>query len=328
MRIFITGGTGFIGTHLVERLSRTDHELYCLVRKTSDVSTLKELNVNIVTGDVTDKKSLLAGMKGCDWLAHLAGAFEFWYRDKKTYENVNVRGMRNVMESALETGIKKVVNVSTAAVYGNAKWPIKEETPVGDICASKYAQTKYEGDLIAWEMYERDSLPLVMVRPGAVTGANDTKAAGRYIKRVAQGKLPALVLKNKSFPWVHVKDVCEAILKALEKEGNVGEIYIVTKESPTFGEIYKLVSEISGTPLPRLSMPDFMASFGAIMATGLSKLTGKPPLLDMAIDQIKLMKLDYKFDGSKAERELGLEYTPIRVALEEAIDSFMDRPQA
>ena len=328
MRIFVTGATGFIGSHLVKRLSKTGHELYCLVRKTSDVIKLKELNVNLVVGDLTDKNSMLAGMAGCDWLAHLAGAYEFWYRDKKVYADVNITGMRNVMESALESGIKKVVSVSTAAVYGNAKWPITEETPVGDYRASEYARTKYEGELLAWEMYERDKLPLVVIYPGAVIGPDDPKAAGRYIKNFAQGKMPAQVLTDKLFPFVHVKDVCEALLKALEKDGNIGEKYLIIECNRTFGEINEMINEISGTPLPRLILPDFMTSFGAALATGLSKLTGKSPLLDMSIDQIQLMKLGYEFDGSKAERELGLEYTPIRTAYEEAIASFKNQAKA
>lgn len=324
MKIFITGGTGFIGSHLVERLSRTDHELYCLVRKTSDVNSLKKLNVNLVVGDVTDKNSLLEGMRGCDWVAHLASTFEFWVRDRRVYNEVNITGMRNVMESVLESGIKKVVSVSTAAIYGNAKWPITEETRPGDYRASEYARTKYEGDQVAWEMYERDKLPLVVIYPGAVLGPNDPKAAGRYIKNFAQGKMPAQVLTGKLFPFVHVKDVCEAILKALEKDDNIGDKYLIIQCNRTFGEINEIISSISGTRLPGLKLPDFMTSFGAVMATGISRIIGKPPLLDMSIDQINLMKLGYEFDGSKAERELGLEYTPIRIALEEAIESFKD----
>lgn len=321
MRIFITGGTGFIGTHLAERLSRTDHELFFLVRKTSDVSKLKELDVHLVVGDVTDKGSLIEGMKGCDWVAHLASTFEFWIRDKKAYADANISGMRNVMESVVESGIKKVVSVSTAAVYGNAKWPIREETPVGDYRASEYARTKYDGDLIAWRMYENDKLPLVVIYPGAVIGPDDPKAAGRYIRNFALGKMPAQVLTRSLFPFVHVRDVCEAVLKALEKEDNIGEKYLIIQCNRTFGEVNRMISEISGTPLPVLKLPDFMTTFGALMATGLSKITGRPPILDLSVDQIDLMKLGYRFDGSKAERELGLKYTPIRTAFQDAIAS-------
>jgi len=324
MKIFITGGTGFIGSNLVERLSHTEHELYCLARKTSDTRKLKDSNVKIVTGDITDMKSLLEGMAGCDWVAHLASAFEFWLHNKKVFDEVNVTGTRNVMESALEKGIKKVVYVSTAAVYGNSEWPVTEDVAPGSVRYSRYAETKYQGDLLARELYERDGLPLVMIFPGAVLGPDDPKAAGRYIRNFALGKMPAQVLADQVFPFVHVRDVCEAILLAFQKQDNEGEKYLLAKYNLTFGEINRLVSEISGTPLPKLRLPDFMTSLGAMVATGLSRITRKPPLLDMSVDQIKLMSKGCKVDGSKAERELGLRYTPIRVAIEEAVNSFRD----
>jgi len=241
--------------------------------------------------------------------------------DKQVYKAVNIEGVRNVMESALETGIKKVVHVSTVAVYGNATWPITEESQFGSYRPSRYAQTKYEGDLIALRMYEEKGLPLVVIYPSAVIGANDPKAAGRYIKNFALGYMPAQVLVNKVFPWVNVKDVCEAILRAMEKEGNIGEKYLITTVNMTFGEINKMICEIAGSRLPFLSLPESITMAGAYLLTGISDLIKKPPLLDLSVDQIKLMKQGYVFDGSKAERELGLVYTPIREGLVEAIAS-------
>lgn len=323
MKIFITGGTGFIGSNLVKRLSQTGHQLYCLARKSSDTRKLEESRVAIIYGDVTDKKSLLEGMAGCDWVAHLASAFEFWVRNKKVFAEVNIAGTRNVMESALETGVKKVVYVSTAAVYGNSEWPVTEEVAPGSVRYSCYAETKYQGDLVAWDLYERNKLPLVAIYPGAVLGPDDPKAAGRYIRNVALGKMPAQVLADTPFPFVHVRDVCEAILLAFEKQNNEGEKYLITKYSLTFGEINRLVSEISGTPLPGLRLPDFLTVLGSLAATCLSKITRRPPILDMSVDQIKLMSKGCRVDGSKAERELGLKYTPIPVAIEEAVASYM-----
>jgi dihydroflavonol-4-reductase len=322
MRIFVTGGTGFIGTHLVKCLAETDHELVCLARQTSDVSTLKKLGVTIAVGDVTDKESLLKGMQGCDWLANLANLFLFWVPDKQVYTDVNIEGTRNVMEAALETGICKVVHVSTAAVWGKADWPISEGTPLGTQRASQYAQTKYEGERIAWRFHEEHGLPLVMVYPAAVVGADDPKATGRYIRNVAQHKMPAQVLTDAPFCFVYVGDVCEAILQALEKEGNIGEKYLVSGANLTFGEINRLVSDIAGVRLPMLRLPDAVTAFNARMLTGVSKLTKRPPWLDLSVDQVSLMKQGFVVDGSKAERELGLRYTPIRRALEEAIASF------
>jgi dihydroflavonol-4-reductase len=322
MKIFVTGGTGFIGTHLIKRLAQTDHELVCLARKTSDISTLKEVGATIAMGDVTDKESLLKGMQGCDWVANLANLFLFWVPDGQVYTDVNVEGTRNVMESALEVGISKVVHVSSAAVWGKGSWPISEETPMGVQRASRYAQTKYEGDRIAWRLHEERGLPLVMIYPSAVVGANDHKATGRYIKNLARHRMPAQVLTGAPFCFVYVGDVCEAILRVLEKEGNIGGKYLVSGANLTFGEINRLVSDVAGIRLPLLRLPDAVTVFNARLLTGIADLTKRPPWLDLSVDQVGLMKQGFVIDGSKAERELGLTYTPIRRALEEAVASF------
>ncbi len=322
MKIFTTGSTGFIGTHLVRRLAQTEHGITCLVRNTSQVEKLGELGVSLITGDLADKDSLLRGMSGCDWLVHLASTFEFWVPDKRVYKDVNIQGIRNVLESASETGIRKFVLVSTVAVYGNAAWPITEESELGPDCASEYARTKRAGETLAWEMYKERALPLVVIYPGAVIGANDPKAAGRYIRNLARGRLPAQILTGSTFPWVHVSDVCEAIVRALEKEDNIGEKYIVAKHNLTFGEINTMICEIAGSKPPRLKMPNLLTLFNACLLTGLADLLRKPPLWDMSVDQISLMRQGAKVDGSKAERELGISYTPLRVGIEEAIASY------
>ena len=324
MKIFITGSTGFIGTCLVQRLLQAEHEISCLARKTSNTQFLKDSGVDIYIGDVTDKYSLQKGMEGCDWLVHLASSFIFWFPNNKVFHDVNVTGTCNVMESALEEGVSKVIYISTAAVYGNAEKPTTEETPVGTKRASKYVRTKYEGDLIAWDLYEKKNLPLVIIYPSAVIGANDPKACGRYINNYSKGRMPAQVLTRFSFPFVHVKDVAEAIVNALEKENNIGEKYIVSAENLTFGELNQMISEISGMKLPLINLPTWMTVMTSYLMTGISNLIRKPPIWDMSIDQISLMKQDFLIDGSKTERELGITYTPIRDALKEAIESFKE----
>lgn len=322
MRIFVTGGTGFIGSHLVKCLAETEHELVCLARKTSNVSALEDSGVTIAFGDVTDKDSLRKGMQGCDWVANLANLFLFWVSDEQVYDDVNVEGTRNVMEAALETGISKVVHVSTGAVWGNAEWPISEVTPLGVQRASKYAQTKYEGERIAWRFYEEHGLPLVMIYPSAVVGPDDPKAAGRYVKNIARHRMPAQVLTDTPFPFVYVGDVCKAILGALEKEGNIGEKYLVSSANLTWGELNRMICDIAGVPLPPFRLPDAVTRFNAKLLTGIADLTKRPPWLDLSVDQVALMRQGFVVDGSKAERELGFSYTPIRQALEEAIASF------
>jgi dihydroflavonol-4-reductase len=327
MKILITGGTGFIGSYLVRCLAKTNHDLVCLARKSSDVSVLTEVGVRVVIGDLLDKASLIAGMQGCDWVINLASNFVFWVPDKSVYREVNIQGTKNIMESSLEVGVSKIVHVSTVAVYGNATWPITEESVLGDYCPSQYARTKREGDQIAWRMYREKGLPLVMVYPSSVIGANDPKAAGRYLRNIALQRMPGQVAVNAQFPWVYVEDVCEALVKALEKEGNIGEKYFVSGCNLTFGEINQLIADISGARLPWLKMPNSVATFSAKLLTWIADLIKKPPLLDLSVDQIALMKQGYEADGSKAARELGLTYTPIRVAMEKALGSIIAEKQ-
>jgi dihydroflavonol-4-reductase len=321
MKTFITGATGFIGTHLVKRLAPTEHELCCLVRKTSHIRELEEMGVTLVTGDVTDKDSLLEGMKGCDGVINLANIYSFWEPNKQVYTDVNVEGTRNVMEAALETGVSKVVHVSTAVVYGKpADCPFTEESSVGPVCFSEYAQTKYKGELIAWKLYEKKRLPLIMIYPGGVLGPGDPKATGRYIKSLIHRQMPARVLQGAISTYVHVRDVAEAIARALEKENNIGEKYLVGKYQLSLRELNEMISEISGVPLPQRRLPDSVVMVNAALLTWLADLTKKPHRLPA--DGMRTMKEGFQFDGSKAERELGITYTPIRVALEEAIASY------
>jgi dihydroflavonol-4-reductase len=323
MKIFITGSTGFIGRNLVDMLAESDHELYCLVRKSSPVDVLKGYDITLVPGDVTDRESLLGGLRGCDWLINLANLYSFWEPDKSIFRKVNVEGTKNVLECALEAGISKVVHVSTGGIYGKPDdSPFSEESHPGPVRFSEYFRTKYEGDLIAWEMYEKRGLPLVMIYPCAVLGADDPKATGRYLNDLIKRRMPATVFDDSMLTWVYVKDVALAIKRAVEKENNLGEKYLLGKHHLSIGEFNRMVSEISGVPLPRLRLPSWLVMTNARLLTFLSNIIKIQPMLGMSIDQMKVMKEGFYVDGSKAERELGITYTPVQTAVEEAINSF------
>lgn len=323
MKIFITGGTGFIGTHFVRRMAKGQHRLRCLARPSSRTETLREIGAEVVVGDVTDKQSLLDGMRGCDWVVNLANFFEFWAPDPRVYRDVNILGTRNVMEAAIAAKASKVVHISTVVVYGSAKLPITEASEVGADCPSEYARTKRAGDEVAWEFYRKGHLPLVVIYPAGVIGPDDDKAAGRYISNLIRGKMPAQILTRRVFPWVDVRDVAEAIARVLDKDANIGEKYLIAAENLTFGEINRMLSELSGAKLPGLTLPDSVTIALALFATGLANLTKRPPMLELAIDQIRLLKQGLQVDGSKATRELGLSYTPIRKALQDEVRSVM-----
>jgi len=322
MRVFVTGGTGFVGKPTVRRLVEGGHEVRCLVRKTSRTDALEELGCELAYGDVTDKASVLDGMKGCEWAVHLANVYSFWEPDKRVYRRVNVEGTRNVAEAALEEGVSKVAHVSSFVVWGKpAQIPFDEETPVGPERFTAYAESKYEGDLVVWKLYRERGLPVVVLYPGGVMGAGNPKSNGQYIQDLVKGRMPGMVFEDSALTWVHVKDVAEAIVRALEKEGNEGEEYLVGKHALAMGELTRTVCEISGAPLPKVSIPDPVIMAGATLLTKVADLTGRPPLLGMSKDTMRNLKEGAIFDGSKAERELGVTYTRIREALEEEVAS-------
>jgi dihydroflavonol-4-reductase len=320
MKVFITGATGFIGAHLVRRLAQDEHELHCLVRRTSQIRTLEELGAVLITGDVTDMNSIRQGMQSCDWVMNLANIYSFWESDKRVFGNVNIEGTRNVLECALEMGVSKLVHVSSVVVYGKPpECPFVEESPVGPVRFSEYARTKYEGELIAWELYEQRGLPLVVIYPGSVLGPGDNKATGQYHRNLIAGRMPARLFEDSVLTYVHVRDVVEVIVRAAEKADNIGEKYFACGQQLSMREINEMVCDIAGIPLPELAQPDRQVMANAALMTRLAEATKKPPLLGMSIDLVRTTKEGFMADGSKAERELGITYTPIRVALEEAV---------
>jgi dihydroflavonol-4-reductase len=325
MKIFVTGGTGFIGKNTVNQLIELGHECICLVRGSSKKDLLESMGCQLVIGDITDKNSLTKGMTGCTAVINLANLYSLWEPDIRLYKKINVDGTRNVMEASLETGIEKVVHVSSIVTWGKSpEKPFTENSPVGKQ-KTEYARTKYEGDQLAWDLYKNKGLPLVMIYPCGVLGADDPKATGNYLKLLISKKLPIKALESAVVTFVHVKDVAESIVKAIEKEDNIGERYIVGKEQCSIREINTWVSEISGIPLPFISIPNFMARINAFFLTALANITKKPPAWGLSSDFVRNALTDMRADGTKAERELGISYTPVRQAVEECIESFKSK---
>lgn len=319
MRVFVTGATGFIGTEFVRRLASTPHEVRCLARPQSRVSAIEALGATAVRGDVTDPASIARGVEGCDWVVHLANVYEFWLADRTAFDRVNIEGTRHVMEAALAAGVSKAVHVSSVVAYGDATGTVTERTAFGPRAHGDYGRTKRAAEQLALDYFTTHRLPVVIIAPGAVLGAGDPKATGRYVADLVRGRVPAQLWPDAPFPFVHVRDVAEAILLALEKDGNAGEKYLVVGETSSFGALNRMAAEIAGVRPPRFTMPGPLAMTGARAATAVSTVTGTPPLMGMAIEMFRMMRHGLAVDGSKAARELGLVYTPLRTAIEDEI---------
>ena len=317
--VFITGATGFVGRHLVPRLAGQVGTLRCLVRRTSDTRALEKAGVDLVYGDVGDAAAVRAGMEGCDRIVHLASIYSFWERDPGVYHRVNVEGARTVMAAALEAEVDAFVQVSSVVVFGRPdRTPFDENTPVGPRRFSQYARTKYEADLVAEELGAR-GLPVVFVYPGAVLGPGDPKATGQYIADVVFGRMPVALFSGSHLTFVHVRDVAEAITRILSREITSGDRYIVAGEQVSLAKLNAMIADIAGVRQPWPPVPDWMGMLSAALLTAISRLVRRPPPWGLSLDMARTSRAGFRADGSKAVRELGLEYTPVRIAVEEAI---------
>ena len=321
LRVFVTGATGFIGRYVVERLSAAGHEAVCLVRRhdRTDTPWLQGDQTRVVPGDLLDRATLVQGMASCDTVIHLASTYSFWERDRSVYWRVNVEGTRNVLEAAVETRVRRLVHVSSMLTYGRpTRIPFDEDDAPGAL-TSEYARSKAAGDEVARELARRHGLALVVVAPAAVLGAGDRKASGQYIANLVDRRLPARAAERGRVTFVHVRDVAEAIVRAAEQPESVGQTYLVGHEVLTIGELNRLVADIAGVPLPAVVLPDPLAFLAARLLTSVADLMGRPPLWGFALDQVRTMLNSGQADGGRAERELGLHYTPIRAAVEEVV---------
>jgi dihydroflavonol-4-reductase len=235
---------------------------------------------------------------------------------------VNVEGTRALLEEALRARVDKVVHVSSAVVYGKpADFPFQEDSRPGERLASAYARSKAQGDDIAWRMFEQRGLPLVVVYPGAILGPGDPKPTGKVISDLLNGRMPAMLCPDSVLTFVDVRDVAQALVLAAEKPGNVGEKYLVGIHQVQLEKAYNQICELAGVAPPRLSMPNSAAQVLAGCLTALSSLTKRPPAWGLSKDMFLALREGLSFEGRKAERELGLEYTPLERTLTEVIEA-------
>jgi dihydroflavonol-4-reductase len=326
MKIFITGATGFIGKTMVKKLAGSGHVVHCLVRPTSRVDALRQAGFHLVTGNVNEAESLRLGMAGCDWVIHLANLYSMWHPDPAQFRRVNVEGTYNVMQAALQAGVSKVVYLSTAAVYGRpADLPFSEDSQPGPCTFSEYARTKALGNQLAWQFSRQHGLPLVVLYPGIVLGAGDDKPSGKYIADILHHKVPSTIFHRSVATYVYVGDVADAILRAAELPGTTGKKYLLGNTRLNGKQYVELIRDVSGVSLPWFHFPDFMVMAASYLLTGLSTFTRRPPYWGLSIDASRTLEQGFQYDGSLAERELGIRYTPIRQALEEAIATYRDQ---
>ncbi len=320
MRVFLTGGTGFIGGALVRHLLEAGHEVKALVRPGADSRQLHGLAVERVQGDLRDRRSLERGMKGCGWVFHVAALYSFWGHKWDDFFETNVEGTRKVLETAQAQGMERIIYTSSIAALGINEdgSPADENTPrtLADRIGP-YQRSKFMAETVARE-FARAGLPVVIVNPSAPVGIGDHKPTptGQIIVDFLNGRMFGYV--DTGLNVIDVADVAAGHLLAAER-GKVGEQYILGGENLTLKEILDLLAEISGRPRVGLRIPHWVAQGWSYVDVALSRvIPGRAPAATP--EKVRLSRRCEFFDPGKAVRELGLPQTPARIALLKAVE--------
>lgn len=305
MRVFVTGGTGFIGGHVVEKLRASGDDVVALVRSPSRARALTKLDCELVEGDLSDKPRLTDAMKGCDGVVHLAAVYRVGIpvSERPAMHHANVTGTENVLDAAIEARVGKIVYVSTIGAFGNTRGDVVDESfDRTDLdYLSAYDETKYLAHRTAQDRIENGA-PIVIAQPGGVYGPGDASDLGNLFDQIRKGRMKALVFPDVGFNFAHVEDIAEGIVLVLDK-GRIGESYILGGELSTIGELIKKISLLSGRKPPKMEIP---AGFLKAIAP-LGPLIGKP--LGLGPNFRELVKaaegVTYYATDAKARRELG-----------------------
>ncbi len=319
--IAIAGATGFVGRHVVPRLlEETDLVLRCLVRPSSDTAELEALapRVSLVQGDVCEPGSLAPLLEGAWAVINLAGYRDFWSRSRERYYELNTGGAENVFQAALDAKLKKVVQVSTPLAFGVPdEIPFNEDSQPGPH-PSDYARSKFLADQLGWRMHAEFGLPLTVVHLSAVIGAGDPRPT-MEVRRAVERRLPVLVGADTTYTYVYVRDAAEAIVRALLSPTSIGRRYLIGTERASTRDYFALIGDLADVPVPKYNLGEALLIPIAVLLELLARWTGKRPAIP--VDILKTTAAgSLLFDGSRAIRELGMTYTPLREALRESID--------
>jgi len=323
MKALVTGVSGFVGSAVARRLLLAGHSVRALLRPTSDRRNVDGLAMEIVNGDLTDRRSLEQAVAGCDALFHVAADYRLWVPDPPALYRANVDGTVHIMQAAADAGVRRIVYTSSVATLGLTAdgRPSDEETPVSlSDMVGHYKRSKYLAESHVRKMVAEHGLPAVIVNPSTPIGPRDVKPTptGRMIVDAATGRIPAYV--DTGLNLIHVDDVANGHLLAFER-GAIGERYILGGQNMTLKEILAAVAALVGRPPPHVRLPHNLVLPFAYAAEAWARLTdGSEPRV--TVDAVRLSKKCMFFESGKAQRALGLVARPVDVALADAVRWF------
>lgn len=309
MKVFLTGGTGFIGGEVARQLRERGDEVACLVRSPGKAAKLTELGCEPVAGDLGDASAIRSGLRGCDAVIHAAAMYEVGIpaKQRPAMWEANVGGTEQVMRAALEEKVPRIVYVSTVGIFGNTHSRVVDESyenPETDF-TSYYEETKLEAHKVVQRLIDEAHLPAVIVQPGGVYGPGDTSQVADLLEQFFAGKLPLLPFPELGICMAHVEDIAGGILLALGK-GELGETYVISGPATTMREAIETVARVSGRKAPKRALPTGLMKAMIPIGPLVGKVMGQPPNLRELISSADGVTFWASYE--KAARELG--YSP------------------
>lgn len=317
MKAFVTGGTGFIGGHLVENLMSLGFDITCLIRSEVKGKILQEQGVNVVYGDLSNKQFLERVLNDMDVVFHVAGVLGCCDTPKRIFYETHVTGTNNLVEAAVKENVSRFIHLSSAGVLGPIKNPPADETwPYNP--SNIYEKTKMLGEKTV--LKKMDQIDITVLRPEFVYGPYDTHVLGLFCL-IQNGLFPILGNGKSLLHPTYIGDIMHAIKLVLEKERSRGEIYIIAGERfISVLELSNLIANILRVPPPRLHIPVRASRVGAFFLEPVAKIFGfEPPLTK---SRILFFTQNRAFKTSKAKNELGYEPIPLVEGLKRTVEDY------
>lgn len=323
MRVFITGATGFVGSHVAAAYAAGGAKLRLLTRSTSNLVSLQGMDAETVVGDLCAPETLRSALTGCDALVHVAADYRLWVPEPAAMYKANVDGTRDLLRIAREVGVQRVVYTSSVATMGFTKTNtiVDETTPVSEAdMIGHYKRSKWlaEQEAIA---AARSGQPVMILNPTTPIGSQDRKPTptGRIVVDFLNRNFPAYV--ETGLNLVDVEEIARMHVVALER-GTPGERYILGGENLTLKQILDRMAALSGLPSPTMKVPHAVAmAFAFFDETLTGKLRGKEPRA--TVEAVRMGRKMMFASSAKAERDLGFEVRPIDYALRTAMEWFV-----
>ena len=306
-RVFLTGGSGLIGGALASRLLERGDEVLALARSDQAERALAARGTRVVRGDVLDEDAMAAGMAGCALVYHVAGINTMCPADPASLFHVNVRGAEAAVRAAARAGVPRIVLTSSAASLGEEPGTVgREDSPHRGSYLSVYERSKHEGEVAALAAARRAGIEIVSINPSSVQGPGRAGGTGRIMIAYLNRRLRAFVDTHISI--VDIADCVEGHLLGAER-GRAGERYVLSGSTITSREALGIVSELSGVHHHVRLLPPPVARAAGTLIEGVFRVRGKPP--PVCREMVRTLLHGHRYDGSRASRELGLEYTPV-----------------